>query len=97
MDESNAFELHVFEGTEHPFKAYYDAVRWCSERGISVGSMQANAPTGLVVGSARISKWSNMTPDEREALDGTISAEGRFRHGKVTLRIKRSALQRVKS
>lgn len=78
----------VFED-EGDFCALEAARKWCRDHGYSYGSLQADAPTGLLKGLYEISKWRNMTPAEREALDGTMDAPGRtYRTGPVTIRVK---------
>ncbi len=68
------------------FAAVRAAEAWCKERGISVGSMQAHSPRGLLYGDYKISKWRGMTLKERAALDGTMEG-GKF--GPVTVRIRK--------
>lgn len=70
--------------------AYYAACRWCDERGISHGSMQAHRPIGLLAGEYAIAKWRSLNAQERRALDGTMT--GDFRNGPVLVRIRAAAL-----
>ncbi|EHL99334.1 hypothetical protein HMPREF9946_03096 [Acetobacteraceae bacterium AT-5844] len=83
-------EVIHFDG-EAAFEAYDKARRWCRERGVSLGSMQRGAPTGLLLGDFSIAKWRNLSVAERAALDGTI--EGDFRHGPVRIVILSQALR----
>jgi hypothetical protein len=75
----------VFTGTRD-FEALNKATAWCRANGYSYGSMQADAPTGLLRGACEIAKWRNLTASEREALDGVLDAPGRkYRAGPVTI------------
>lgn len=62
------------------------AEKWCADRGISVGRLQANMPRGLLFGVHDIQKWRNLTLRQRRQLDGTMLAEN-FRRGPVTVRL----------
>lgn len=85
-------EAIVFTG-EGEFEAFNKACEWCRQNGYSYGTMQADAPTGLLRGNFEISKWRNMTKAERDALDGVMDAPGRtYRTGPVTIRLKRGEL-----
>lgn len=68
------------------FAALYAAQDWCKANGISYGSSQAGAPTGLLRGDFAISKWRNLSTSERAELDGTMT--GDFRNGPVTIDLK---------
>jgi hypothetical protein len=59
------------------FVATRAAEAWCKENGISVGTMQGPDPRGLLVGDFYIAKWRNLSRDERAALHGTITGNGR--------------------
>ena len=72
------------------FKALYAAQAWCRENGISFGSSQAMAPTGLLFGRYAISKWRNLSNRERSELHGTMS--GNFREGPVVIELQDSAV-----
>lgn len=72
------------------FQALYAAQAWCRENGISFGSSQAIAPTGLLFGRYAISKWCNLSKQERDDLHGTMSGE--FREGPVVIELKDSAV-----
>lgn len=65
------------------FEACRAAERWCDDRGIAVGEMQAAAPRGLLLGYYRIAKWRNLNDAERKALDGRMT--GDMRNGPVTI------------
>jgi hypothetical protein len=68
------------------FAAVHAAEKWCSENGISVGTMQAGSPRGLKRGNYTISKWRNMFHEEIEDLDGTMT--GDMRNGPVHIELK---------
>lgn len=73
---------------EGEFSAYEAAQRWCKENGYSCGSMQRDAPIGLLMGNWQIAKWRNLNSDERDRLDGTISCINSFREAPVHIVIK---------
>ena len=77
---------------EGEFKAYYAACAWCEEHGYSYGSMQRDAPIGVLKGNWIIAKWRNLTLKERQELDGTISCVETFRKAPVHVVIKEKAL-----
>lgn len=59
------------------FAATRAAEAWCNENGISVGIMQGHDPRGLLVGDFDIAKWRNLDRDERAALHGVMTGDGR--------------------
>ena len=62
----------TFNGTEgEDFSAYNEAEKYLREKGFDLGSMQAGAPTA-VARNADISKWRNISVEERNELDGVI-------------------------
>lgn len=69
----------------YEFHAVVAAEKWCEERGYSVGEMQCDAPRGVLKGEYHITKWRNLTQEEREQLDGVM--EGDMRLGPVTVTI----------
>lgn len=73
---------------EGEFQAYYAACAWCEENGYSHGSMQARAPIGLLKGDWIIAKWRNLSPKERQQLDGTITCIETFREAPIHVVIK---------
>jgi hypothetical protein len=68
------------------FQAFYAAERWCKENGYSVGSMQGPDPIGLLRGDFAISKWRNLSRQQRAELDGQMT--GDMRSGPITIRVK---------
>lgn len=66
-----------------PFNAFAEAKAYCKERGLSVGTMQGDAPIGLKYGDYAIAKWRNLSDNEKQALDGTIT--GNKRNGPVVV------------
>jgi hypothetical protein len=68
------------------FAALYAAQDWCKANGVSYGSSQSGAPTGLMRGKVIISKWRNLSNAERADLDGTMT--GDMRNGPITIEIK---------
>jgi len=57
------------------------AEQWCEKHGISVGTMQGEAPRGLKRGKHHISKWRNFSNSDMKLLDGTMTGE--MRNGPV--------------
>ncbi len=76
------------------FAAFRDAEKWCTDRGVSVGSMERDSPIGLMVGDVSISKWRNLSESERLELHGTIT--GDKRNGPVYIQFDESKLNQVK-
>lgn len=70
------------------FSAMYAAEKWCQERGVSVGRLQAHAPRGLLYGDYDIQKWRNLRQHERDALHGVMT--GDMRNGPVIITITRT-------
>lgn len=68
------------------FEAVRAAERWCDENGYSVGRMQGPDPRGLMRGDYEISKWRNLSGQQRAELDGQMA--GDMRNGPVTIRVK---------
>lgn len=68
------------------FVAYTEAEQWCIQNGYSVGTMQAGSPVGIKRGDFRIAKWRNLSQEDINNLDGTIT--GSFRYGPITVSIK---------
>ena len=76
--------------------AEHEALRaaetWLKARGFSIGTMQSDAPRGVMLGDVRIAKWRNLDAEERADLHGHISAPGRtWRSGPVFIRIRPDA------
>ena len=73
---------------EGEFAAYNAAEKWCEENGYSCGSMQRDAPIGLLKGNWQIAKWRNLNADEIKQLDGTMSCINSFREAPVRIVLK---------
>lgn len=82
----------VFEDVGE-FKALYAAERWCRERGISFGSMEAHKPTGLLLGDFAIAKWHNLRQADKNALHGVM--RGDMRNGPVTILLNEDIAAKV--
>jgi hypothetical protein len=78
--------IKVFKSTGEDFSGITQAESWLKDNGYSFGSMQRSNPIGVVKGDAYISKWFNMTPNDKLSLDGTLT--GDYRNGDVTLTLK---------
>ena len=73
-------------------EAMHAAEAWCKARGFSVGTLQADAPRGILLGDVTIAKWRNLDPEDRTDLHGVMEAPGRtWRTGPVTITIRRDA------
>jgi hypothetical protein len=77
---------------EGEFEAYHAACAWCEENGYSHGSMQRDAPIGILKGDWIIAKWRNLSAEEREHLDGTITCIETFREAPIHIVIKGESL-----
>jgi hypothetical protein len=67
------------------FEAVHAAEKWCADNGISVGTMQADAPRGLKRGDYNILKWSNLDKSDEQSLDGRMT--GDMRNGPVCIEL----------
>ena len=74
----------VFDKTGD-FEAFCEAENYLKKNGYSWGSMQCDDPIGIMKGDFNISKWRNLSTNERNALDGIIT--GDTRNGPVTVEI----------
>lgn len=54
------------------FDADYNAEKYLSAKGYSVGKMQAASPRGLAHGNYRIEKWRNLSDTDKNTLDGIL-------------------------
>ncbi|SAI59030.1 Uncharacterised protein [Bordetella ansorpii] len=74
----------TFEGAGD-FEAFRKAEAWCRENDVAMGRMEGGLPIGLMWGADQhaISKWTNMTRAEQNALDGQLT--GHKRYGPVTV------------
>jgi hypothetical protein len=80
----------VFEKTftdQGDFAAVHAAEHWCESEGLSVGTMEADAPRGIKRGDWEILKWRNLDDDDLDKLDGTMIGE--IRNGPVTVTLHR--------
>ncbi|TDF42481.1 hypothetical protein EYS14_03600 [Alteromonadaceae bacterium M269] len=64
-----------FEGDGTTFSAKYEAENWLRDNGYSYGSSCVNGPQGVIKGEAYISKWYNLSVEEREEMDGALYAD----------------------
>lgn len=82
-------QFKVFGGKKDDFQNYYDACAWLKKNGYSYGSMQREAPIGVMKGEFSISKWRGMSEYEKNRLDGTIEfLDGDPRFGRVVVKVK---------
>lgn len=68
------------------FESVSAAEMWCEKNKWAVGSMQREAPRGMMKGDYDISKWRNLDPDEISALGGVMISDD-FREGSVDILI----------
>lgn len=57
------------------FSAYYQAENYLKSRGFTVGSMQGDNPIGFKKDVAYVAKWTNISFEDREYLDGIIESK----------------------
>lgn len=76
----------IFDTLGGNFEACREAEDWCTDRGISVGTVERGQPRGLLNEDCCISKWPNLSGVERRQMDGTMT--GDMRHGPVTIELK---------
>jgi len=72
--------------TEESFDAINQAREWLRAKGYNIGSMSGDEPIGLSKRYKMISKWYNLSTEDRALLDGVLESED-FRNGKVTLKL----------
>jgi hypothetical protein len=77
----------TFNNTGPTFSALYAAQYWLKQKGYSYGSLQALAPVAIFKGECAISKWRNLSREERNAADGVMTSSD-FREGSVTVELK---------
>jgi hypothetical protein len=79
----------VFKHNGHEFDAYSQACAYLKQSGYSIGSMQGHHPIGIVKGEALISKWTRMSLEELELLDGAMKPQGSgFKDGDVVVELR---------
>ncbi len=83
-------ETHVFENTGGDFSALRAAKAWARKHGYVYGSMQRDAPIGLMPAETcyAVAKWRNLSLADRAQLAGVIKAGAfGFRGGPATVEI----------
>lgn len=85
----------TFKNTGEDFSAIRAAESYLKEIGFSMGSMEGKCPIGVHQGDLFISKWTRMTTDEQNALDGALESAD-FREKDVILTISDGALRSAK-
>jgi len=78
--------IHITFTGEKRFEALRAAEFWCAELGVSVGSMQEDAPRGLMWGEVAIPKWRSLTVQLELGLDGRMT--GNMQYGPIEVEIK---------
>ena len=74
-----------FKNTGETFSAHYNAVKFLTDKGYSVGSMQREAPIGILKGDILISKWRNLDEQDKKELNGVIIFDASPRNGNATI------------
>lgn len=78
--------------TEGDFAALNEATTFLSARGFSYGRLQRGAPVGVMFGDVIISKWRNLSPEDRGDLQGMIIGDNNsMRHGPVKIMLRKNA------
>lgn len=82
-----------------PWNAYEAAEDYARSLGYSVGSMQSGSPTALFRGYCYVSKWRNLTSEEQENCDGTITAVSgrRFQESDIVVTLKKAEAANARS
>ena len=65
------------------FQSYYRASEYIHENGYSLGSMDGDNPIAIWKGKCSISKWHNLSKEEKGSCDGVIV--GDMREGPVSV------------
>lgn len=55
------------------FAAISEAERFLSARKLSVGHIDRNEPRGIKLGAGDLPRWREMSPAERDQLDGRVT------------------------
>jgi hypothetical protein len=82
----DSFMTKVFKHNGEDFSAFRLAEEHVKSLGMVMGSMEGPNPIGVHKEADYISKWTRMTLEEQESLDGKL--EGDFRNGDVTLTLR---------
>jgi len=79
----------TFEGDGTDFSAIHQAADFLTKYGFSSGSMQREAPIGLVKGvGVYIAKWRNLDSNDVKALDGVVRfPDGSPREGRAVIEL----------
>lgn len=73
------------------FLAMYAAEDWCRLNGVSYGSAERGSPRGLLRGDFNISKWRNLSLQDRADLHGRMT--GDMRNGPVMIEMQATGEQ----
>ena len=79
---------------EGVFAALYEAEGWLRAHGYSFGSLCVPQPVAIMLGDYQIAKWKNLTQNERNQADGTMTALC-FRTGPVKVTLKQAPREDV--
>lgn len=68
------------------FESLHAAQSWLEKQGFSYGSLCRDMPVGIMKGDWAISKWKNLSSEQRKMLHGKMTSDD-FREGPVTVNI----------
>lgn len=58
-----------------PHESRRAAETWCRANMVSVGEVQPGAPRGLLYGKYHIPAWRMLSPEQRQAMHGTMTGD----------------------
>jgi len=59
------------------FGAMRSAEKWCADRGLSVGEPEDGRGRGIVRGGVVLPKWTELTQNQKDTLDGRMTGDMR--------------------
>lgn len=77
------------------FQACYAAEAWLDARGFSVGPSQVDGPRAIWHGDCAISKWRNLSAQEKRAVHAIM--DGELREGPVRIVLKPGATDEARA
>jgi hypothetical protein len=75
LSEFPHVEYYRAGAPDDPFRASWAAEAVAGVFGLGVGSTQSGAPTALFWGQDCVPKWRNLTPTDRQGMDGVILSD----------------------
>jgi hypothetical protein len=77
--------IKTFTG-DNTFDAYHAACAWLELNGYSHGPTSIDGPVAIFKGDCVVSKWRNLSAEERQAVDGLLC--GDTRNGPIRVRLR---------